>query len=189
MRLRTQLALAFACLAIVPLALVLPWALSNLRKTLSHGFEARVASGTTAAQSVLNQISRAAIVAVEELADSPVLEEFAKEIHAGRSAPANTSLGERLMKSRGVSVLSLLDAKGVTLSSGHLPARLGDPDETLFAATKQPGHEPIPVIVEVRGDAGPRQLPALVAARAATSAGSCRGPASPRTSTITGIGS
>src|SRR5712692_4294616 len=166
MRLRTQLALAFACLAIVPLALVLPWALSNLRKTLSHGFEARVASGTTAAQSVLNQISRAAIVAVEELADSPVLEEFAKEIHAGHSTPSNTSLGERLMKSRGVSVLSLLDAKGVTLSSGHLPARLGDPDETLFAATKQPGHEPIPVIVEVRGDAGPRQLPALVAARA-----------------------
>src|SRR5712692_4709525 len=166
MRLRTQLALAFACLAIVPLALVLPWALSNLRNTLSHGFEARVASGTTAAQSVLNQISRAAIVAVEELADSPVLEEFAKEIHAGHSTPSNTSLGERLMKSRGVSVLSLLDAKGVTLSSGHLPARLGDPDETLFAATKQPGHEPIPVIVEVRGDAGPRQLPALVAARA-----------------------
>src|SRR5713226_1918606 len=166
MRLRTQLALAFACLAIVPLALVLPWALSNLRNTLSHGFEARVASGTTAAQSVLNQISRAAIVAVEELADSPVLEEFAKEIHAGHSTPSNTSLGERLMKSRGVSVLSLLDAKGVTLSSGHLPARLGDPDETLFAATKQPGHELIPVIVEVRGDAGPRQLPALVAARA-----------------------
>src|SRR5262249_42600624 len=161
MRLRTQLALAFACLAIVPLALVLPWALSNLRRTLSQGFEVRVANGLAAAQSILNQTSRAAIVAVEELADSPVLEEFGKEIHAGHSTPANTSLGERLMKSRGLSVLSLLDANGMTLSSGHLPARLGDPDERLFAATKQPGHEPVAVIVEVRGDAGPRQLPAL----------------------------
>jgi nitrogen fixation/metabolism regulation signal transduction histidine kinase len=166
MRLRTQLALAFACLAIVPLALVLPWALSNLRRTLSQGFEVRVANGLAAAQSILNQTSRAAIVAVEELADSPVLEEFAKEIHAGHSTPANTSLGERLMKSRGLSVLSLLDANGMTLSSGHLPARLGDPDDRLFAATKQLGQEPVAVIVEVRGDAGPRQLPALVAARA-----------------------
>src|SRR5260370_1740536 len=133
MRLRTQLALAFACLAIVPLALVLPWALSNLRQTLSHGFEARVASGTTAAQSVLNQISRAAIVAVEELADSPGLAEFAKELHAGRSAPANTSLGERLMKSRGGSGLSVLAAKSGTLSPRHRPARLGDPAEPLVA--------------------------------------------------------
>src|SRR5258708_8488901 len=121
MRLRTQLALAFACLAIVPLALVLPWALSNLRRTLSHGFEARVASGTTAAQSVLNQISRAAIVAVEELADSPVLEEFAKEIHAGHSTPSNTSLGDRLIKSTAQSDLPFLDAKALTSSSTHLP--------------------------------------------------------------------
>jgi nitrogen fixation/metabolism regulation signal transduction histidine kinase len=167
MRLRTQLALAFACLAIVPLALVLPWALSNLRRTLTQGFDTRVASAMIAARSVLEQVSKASTVGADELADSPVLEDFAREVHAGHATPSTTTLGERLMKSRGLSVLSLLDSRGVTLSSGHLPARLGDRDPTLFAATEQPsGREPLPVMVEVRGDAGPLQLPALVAARA-----------------------
>src|SRR5262249_54050844 len=81
-------------------------------------------------------------------------------------APASrvVSTAERLMNSRRLSVLSLLSAEGVTLSSGHLPARLGDPDPALFAVAQGAEKEPVAVLVEVRSEAGLRRVPALVAA-------------------------
>lgn len=69
------------------------------------------------------------------------------------------------MKSRGLTVLSLFDSKGTTLSSGHLPARRGDPDPELFSVTQQTSPKPVPVRVSVRSDAGLRDVPALVTAR------------------------
>src|SRR5262249_44787302 len=102
---------------------------------------------------------------IDDLAQSAALEEFARDIHAHAPASRVVSTAERLMNSRRLSVLSLLSAEGVTLSSGHLPARLGDPDPALFAVAQGAEKEPVAVLVEVRSEAGLRRMPALVAAR------------------------
>ena len=50
MRLRTRLALAFALLALVPLAVVVPTTLTRLRDTLSRELDARMEAATISAQ-------------------------------------------------------------------------------------------------------------------------------------------
>ena len=102
--------------------------------------------------------------AVEELAQSVALEEVAREVHAGDSPRLATS-AERLMRDRGLTVLSLFDAQGRTLSSGHLPARIGDPDEALFSVARAGRKEPAAARVEIRSESGLRLAPALVTAR------------------------
>jgi nitrogen fixation/metabolism regulation signal transduction histidine kinase len=164
MRLRTRLSLAFAFLALLPLALVVPWALNNLRQTLSRGFDAQIETATRATQSILRRSGETSSLSVAELSDSLALEELARELRSGDPASDHASLGERLMRSRSLTVLSVFDDRGVTLTSGHLPARLGDPDESLFAATRQAPRDAVPVAVEVRDESGLRRMPALVAA-------------------------
>lgn len=164
MRLRTRLALAFAVLSVVPLTLVVPVALRDLRRTLSTELDTHVQVATNAAGTVMDRTRADVRRAVEELAESVALEEVAKEIHQGGGSRTATA-GERLMKSRGLTVLSLFDKKGITLSSGHLPARLGDPDDALFAVTRRTDKATTSVLVEVRDEKGLRKVPALVTAR------------------------
>ncbi len=164
MRLRTRLALAFAVVAVLPLLVVVPVAIRDLRGTLSRELDGRVGIGTDAVRAALDQTGADARRAVEELTQSVALEDVARDVHAGGGPRVGTA-AERLMKSRGLTVLSLFDARGVTLSSGHLPARLGDPDEVLFALTRNPARDPVPVLVELRDAAGLRRMPALVTAR------------------------
>ncbi|GMT99947.1 hypothetical protein KH5H1_40670 [Corallococcus caeni] len=165
MRLRTRLALAFALLALVPLAIVVPLTLTRLRDTLSRELDARMTAATTSAQESLERSAANARRAVEELVESPAMEDLVREARSAplRAIQANTAEG--LMKSRGLTVLTLFDRNGTVLSSGHLPARRGDPDPVLFAVTKERSPKPVPVRVDVRGDAGLRQVPALVTAR------------------------
>ncbi|WP_375757752.1 ATP-binding protein [Corallococcus exercitus] len=165
MRLRTRLALAFALLALVPLAIVVPLTLTRLRDTLSRELDARMTAATTSAQESLERSAANARRAVEELVESPAMEDLVREARSAplRAIQANTAEG--LMKSRGLTVLALFDRNGTVLSSGHLPARRGDPDPVLFAVTKEKSPKPVPVRVDVRGDAGLRQVPALVTAR------------------------
>ncbi|NOK21809.1 ATP-binding protein [Corallococcus carmarthensis] len=165
MRLRTRLALAFALLALVPLAVVVPLTLTRLRDTLSRELDARMTAATASAQESLERSAANARRAVEELVESPAMEDLVREARAAplRAIQANTAEG--LMKSRGLTVLTLFDRNGTVLSSGHLPARRGDPDPVLFAVTKEKSPRPVPVRVDMRGDAGLRQVPALVTAR------------------------
>ncbi|MGA9524963.1 MAG: ATP-binding protein [Myxococcaceae bacterium] len=164
MRLRTRLALAFAVVALLPLLVVVPVAIRDLRGTLSRELDGRVGVGTDAVNAALEQTRADARRSVEELTQSVALEDVARDVHAG-GGPRLATAAERLMKSRGLTVLSLFDARGVTLSSGHLPARLGDPDEVLFALTRNPARDPVPVLVELRDADGLRRMPALVTAR------------------------
>src|SRR5713226_9706295 len=69
MRLRTRLSLAFAFLALLPLALVVPWALNNLRQTLSRGFDVQMETATRATQSILRTSGEASSLAVAELSE------------------------------------------------------------------------------------------------------------------------
>ncbi|WP_224243753.1 sensor histidine kinase [Hyalangium gracile] len=165
MRLRTRLALAFALLALVPLAVVVPLTLNRLRATLSRELDARMEGATTSAQEALERSAERAQRAVEELVESTAMEDLARDAREAptRAIQADTAAG--LMKSRGLTVLSLFDGQGTTLSSGHLPARRGDPDPNLFAVTQQNASKPVPVRVSVRSVEGLRDVPALVVAR------------------------
>ncbi len=165
MRLRTRLALAFALMALVPLAVVVPLALRNLRVTLSQELEARSSAAVDAAQAVLLREQAEAARAVSELATSVALEEVAQSLHAGAPPADLASLAGQLMESRGLTVLALLDASGTTLSSGHLPARLGDPAPALLAVTRESPDGLQPILVEVREGEALREVPALVVAR------------------------
>jgi nitrogen fixation/metabolism regulation signal transduction histidine kinase len=165
MRLRTRLALAFALLALMPLAVVVPTTLTRLRDTLSRELDARMEAATTSAQESLERSSATARRAVEELVDSPAMEDLAREARERPTRAIQAGTAEGLMKSRGLSVLALFDRSGTVLSSGHLPARRGDPDPDLFAVTREKSQKPVPVRVDVRTPSGLRQLPALVTAR------------------------
>ena len=164
MRLRSRLALAFGALAVVPLLVAVPLAIRDLRHTLSGELSARTQASTAAARAALERTSEDVRRAVEDLSQSVALEDVAREIHAGGS-PQLAGSAERLMRGRGLTVLSLFDRAGVTLSSGHLPARIGDPDEALFAVTRLGRAPPVPVLVEIREETGLRRAPAIVAAR------------------------
>src|SRR5919197_1306931 len=163
MRLRSRLILAFGAIAVVPLLIAGPLALRDLRRTLSAELDARTAASTAAARAAVERTSDDVGRAMEELAQSVALEEFAREVHAGGSPRL---AAERLMRGRGLTVLSLFDDQGRTLSSGHIPARIGDPDESLFSIARQGGQEPVPALVEIRDESGLRKAPALVTARA-----------------------
>ncbi|MCP3140586.1 ATP-binding protein [Pyxidicoccus xibeiensis] len=165
MRLRTRLALAFALLALVPLAVVVPTTLTRLRDTLSRELDARMEAATTSAQESLERSAATARRAVEELVDSPAMEDLAREARERPTRAIQAGTAEALMRSRGLSVLALFDRNGTVLSSGHLPARRGDPDPVLFAVTREKSPKPVPVRVDVRTPSGLRQLPALVTAR------------------------
>lgn len=165
MRLRKRLVLALLPLAIVPLAIVLPVAQSNLSRTLSRELESRLDAAAAAATAALDRRSGEVTRAMDELAEGPALEEVARAVHARQSGAPWTGAAARLMRPRGLGVLSLFDASGVTLSSGHLPARVGDPDPRLFSVTSRP--EPGWARVELRDETGVREVPAWLAARQA----------------------
>lgn len=165
MRLRTRLALAFTLLAVVPLAVVVPPTLARLRVTLSRELDARMEAAMTSAQESLERSGTNARRAVEELVDSPAMEDLAREARESPTRAIQAGTAEGLMKSRGLTVLTLFDRGGTVLSSGHLPARRGDPDPALFAVTREKSPKPVPVRVEVRTPSGLRPLPALVTAR------------------------
>jgi nitrogen fixation/metabolism regulation signal transduction histidine kinase len=165
MTLRSRLALAFALLALVPLTVVVPLTLNRLRATLSRELDARMEGATTSAQESLERSAERARRAVEELVESTTMEDLARDAHERPTRAIQADTAEALMKSRGLTVLSLFDRQGTTLSSGHLPARRGDPDPELFAVTQQKSPKPVPVRVSVRGDEGLRDVPALVTAR------------------------
>ena len=165
MRLRTTLAVAFLGLALLQVFAVVPIALRNLSALLQRQQEGRIDQEMAAVDATVQRLGADVQRAMDELATSPALEDAARDAAKTPPPPALTSAAATLMVPRGLSVLSLFDADGRTLSSGHLPARLGDLDEALFKATKG-NHTLVPVQVELRDEAGLHTRPALVTSRA-----------------------
>lgn len=164
MRLRTAIATAFVALSLLQLLLVLPFALRGLSQLLSRQQDARIDRVMDAVRAALERASADVEHSVNELSQSPALEEIARGLKETSLAPDRRTAQE-LMAPRRLNVLSLLDERGRTLLSGHNPGRLGDPDPALYSLTGAPGPAQY-LLVEVQDDAGPRQLPALLAARA-----------------------
>lgn len=165
MRLRWTLALAFVALSVLQIAVVVPLALRNLSSLLSGQQEARVdqlmVTVDAEAQRLQGDVGRS----MDELALSQALEDVARDA-ARVPAPAHvTTAATSLMTPRGLDVLALLDEQGRTLSSGHLPARLGEPDDPLFSVTKKAARAVVAARVELSGADGLVSAPALVTAR------------------------
>jgi two-component system nitrogen regulation sensor histidine kinase NtrY len=167
-RLRTKLTAVFALLAIVPLAIVVPWAVHRLTETLSEELEARLDSAVNVAQTLLTAQRDNTRHALDELASSIAVEDVVRSLHEGTSPAQLRSRTQELMQSRQLSALSILDAKGKTLASGHLPARVGDVDEVLFSVTHDAQASSRSIPIELRGEEGPKRAPALLAAAAPT---------------------
>ncbi len=163
MRLRWTLVLAFIVLAALQVAVVLPLALGRLQQLLAHQQEARVDQLMLAAQAESVRLRDDVKRAMEELARSDELEDVARDAAKVPAPPHVTNAATALMTPRGLEVLALLDRHGRTLSSGHLPARIGEPEDPLFAVTTQPGV--VPARVEFSSADGLVTFPALVTAR------------------------
>jgi two-component system nitrogen regulation sensor histidine kinase NtrY len=166
MRLRWTIALAFIALALLQVAVVVPLALRNLSRLLAAQQEARVDQMMVAVEAEAARVRDDVRASMDELAQSQALEDVAKD--AAKVPPPShvTTAAQALMKPRGLDVLALLDDEGRTLSSGHLPARLGEPDDPLFAVTRLQGRQVVPRSVELSSSSGLVQAPAIVTARA-----------------------
>ncbi len=166
MRLRWTLALAFVALSVLQIAVVVPLALRNLSSLLAGQQEARVDQLMVTVDAEAQRLQGDVRRAMDELAASQALEDVARDA-ARVPAPAHvTTAATSLMTPRGLDVLALVDDTGRTLSSGHLPARLGEPDDPLFAVTKKAARGVVGTRVELSTPDGLVSAPALVTARA-----------------------
>jgi two-component system, NtrC family, nitrogen regulation sensor histidine kinase NtrY len=166
MRLRWTIALAFIALALLQVAVVVPLALRNLSRLLAAQQEARVDQMMVAVDAEAARLREDVRAAMDELAQSQALEDVARDAARAPQPPHVTTAAATLMRPRNLDVLALLDDEGRTLSSGHLPARLGEPDDPLFAVTRFPSRQVLAREVELSSPAGLVQAPAIVTARA-----------------------
>jgi signal transduction histidine kinase len=165
MRLRWTLAFAFAVISGLQIAVVVPLALRNLDTLLAGQQAARVDQLMVTVDAEAQRLRADVGRAMDELAQSQALEDVARDA-ARIPAPSHvTTAATALMTPRGLDVLALLDEQGRTLSSGHLPARLGEPDDPLFPVTKRPARVVIATRVELSTEAGLVSAPAIVTAR------------------------
>jgi two-component system nitrogen regulation sensor histidine kinase NtrY len=165
-RLRWTLALAFVVLAALQVAVVMPLALRDLSALLTRQHAARVAQLMLAVGAEQQRFRADVARAMDELAQSQALEDVARDAATSPPPPSVTTAAAQLMTPRGLDVLAVLDDEGRTLSSGHLPARLGEPGDPLFAITRLPARAVAPASVELSGAAGLVTAPAVVTARA-----------------------
>jgi signal transduction histidine kinase len=166
LRLRWTLVIAFVALAALQVAVVVPVALRDLSELLARQQASRIAQLMVAVEAETQRLQAEVMRAMDELEKSQALEDVARDAAKSPPPPHVTTAASQLMTPRGLDVLALLDDEGRTLSSGHLPARLGEPDDPLFAVTKAPPHTAAAANVELSGPSGLVTAPAIVTARA-----------------------
>jgi signal transduction histidine kinase len=154
-RLRARLTIAFALFAAAPMLLaVLP-----LSRALSEGltaeYAARLDRAALAVQGELRRLGAAAAEAALDVSRGPEVAALARDRAQGALDPAEVArLAAAWMEARGLDVLAVTDARGVVVSSGHLPGRAGDVDPELRSLFASVGP----------GRAAPRLVPRATAA-------------------------
>ncbi|HVP62266.1 MAG TPA: ATP-binding protein [Myxococcaceae bacterium] len=161
MRLRTLLLLAFALLALLPLAVTVPLASRRIEETFARELAARADAAASLAGSELDRLRAEVEQSVAACAADPVTESVALQLESGVPPDADAMRG--VAEGRSVTVLTLRDAAGVSRSSAFLPARVGDVEPGLAAV--RTGEPAVVVPVEVQAPDGVQLRPALVAAR------------------------
>ena len=161
MRLRTLLLLAFAVLALLPLAVAVPLASRRIKETFSRELATRADAALGVATSELDRLRGEVEQSVATLAADPGTESVALQLESG--VPPVADAMRAVAEGRPLTVLTLLDASGVSRSSAFLPARVGDVEPGL--STVRAGEAAVVVPVEVQTPDGVQLRPALVAAR------------------------
>jgi signal transduction histidine kinase len=164
-RLRWTLTLAFVALAVLQVALIVPLALRSLSALMVRQLDKRIDQQMVAVDTEAARLEDDIRHRMDELAASQALEDVARDAARVPAPPHVTTAASNLMTPRGLDVLALLDDEGRTLSSGHLPARLGEPDDPLFGVTRQPARTLTPALIEVSTAEGLTEQPAIVVAR------------------------
>jgi hypothetical protein len=161
MRLATRLAVAFALVATLPLLGVAPLSLREVREAFAVELDQREEAAAGAVAAEVRALEAGIVRALDAVAESERL----RRLVADEDDPAAiVPVAGELMAARGLDVLALLGG-GRVLSSGHLPARVGDPDQaTRELALQRPG-EVQARFVERLAEGGIREDLALVAAR------------------------
>jgi len=154
-RVRGQLTLAFAAFAAVPMLLAV-WPLTRaLSEALQAEYATRLEGATRAVEGELRRMETLSEAAARELARGPEVHALSRERAQGLLDPGDAAgLASKWMSARGLAALAVTDARGVVLSSGHLPGRAGDADpemRALLAAT--PAGRAVPALVS-RATAG-----------------------------------
>jgi signal transduction histidine kinase len=149
MTLRAKLTVAFALFAAAPLVAAL-WPVSrSLSEALDAEYGARLDQAARAVEGEYRRVAAEAAAAAREVARSPEVDALARDRELPGFDPAEAAgRAASWMQARGLDVLAVSDARGVVLSSGHLPGRAGDPDPdlgALFAAAAAGKPLPRPV--------------------------------------------
>ncbi|HET6983953.1 MAG TPA: HAMP domain-containing sensor histidine kinase [Myxococcaceae bacterium] len=162
MRLRTLLLLAFALLALLPLAVTVPLASRRIEVTFARELASRADAAVALAASEVERLRSEVEESVSACATDPATEAIALQIESGVPPAADAMRG--VAEGRPLTVLTLRDAQGVSRSSAFLPARVGDVEPGLSAVTA--GEAAVVVTVEVQTPDGVQLRPAVVAAKA-----------------------
>ncbi len=165
MRLGTRLALAFALVATLPLIAAAPLVLREVRAAFQAELDSRLDAAVRAVEAEQRALGDEVVRALDAVVASETLRQIAVEGVVQDDPAALVPVAGELMGARGLDVLALLDDEGRVLSSGHLPARVGDPDPASLALSRQAPSRAVARFVEVREGGGIREILALVAAR------------------------
>lgn len=165
MRLRFKLVLLTA-VSTLPFLVAMPWALREVQSAFDRELDGRLDGAERSARAAIGELESQVQRAVRDLAMDPAVEDIARAVHTGHLDRADlVPAGERLMVLAGLDALEILDSEGRILTSGHLPARAGDPDP---AALELAGAHPrgaAPGRIEVRAPTGIAPALALLASR------------------------
>src|SRR5262245_8087371 len=112
MRLRTLLFLAFALVALTPLAVAVPLASRRMEETFGRELSARADAAALLATSELERLGADVVSALEGCAVDPATESLAQQVVQGAAPPADAM--RAVAEGRPLEVLALRDAAGVT---------------------------------------------------------------------------
>lgn len=164
MRLRAQLTLTFALFAAAPL-LAAVWPLSRaLSSGLQAEYAARLDGAARAVEGEMRRLGGEAEVAARDVARSPEVRALSRDRAQGLLDPGEAAgLASKWMEARGLAALAVVDARGVVVSSGHLPGRAGDADPEMRRLLATPSGQAVPGTVSRATREGVQPALALLA--------------------------
>jgi signal transduction histidine kinase len=167
-KLARQLSLAFAGVAAAPVLAAAPLVLHTVADAVQDEVERRLDAAARAVDGERRALADEVTAGLAAAASSDTVREILAEraVPAAAPSPPRVDAAGELVRGTSLDVLALLDDDGRVISSGHLPARVGDRDPALAGAGGAAVRR-----VEVRTAAGIVPTLALVAGRGVTSAG------------------
>lgn len=166
MRLGSQLTFAFLAVSFLPAGAVLAFTWFTVEERFQQEFQDRLDGVAAGIRADLKKTGDRITRKVHTLAQSETIEQLLVDMVRGdlerRSLVPEAA---KWMKAWDLDLLSVMDKNGVVLSSGHLPARSGGREETLWRVAEQPMTPAIRQVQVLRGGSIETILAVVVADR------------------------